>query len=68
MDGPRLSVDYYADSRGNFQSGKSFPFGENNPAYPGGVTPQFHFIKKENFGYSLNGKGFLVAQGSHIIL
>ncbi|MBN1904925.1 MAG: metallophosphoesterase [Deltaproteobacteria bacterium] len=63
IDGPRLSADYYADSRGDFQSGNSFPFGENNKAYPKGVAPEFHFVKKESFGYSLNGRGFLVAQG-----
>jgi hypothetical protein len=63
VDGPRMSADYYADSRGNFQSGNRFPFGENNPDYPKGITPALNFVKKEGFGYSLNGRGFMVAQG-----
>lgn len=63
VDGPRISVDYYADSRGNFQSNNNYPFGVNIPDYPKGVTPELKFIKKESFGYSLNGREFLVAQG-----
>lgn len=62
VDGPRISVDYYSDLKGNFQSSNNFPYGED-PDYPKGVTPALNFVKKESFGYSLNGRGFLVAQG-----
>jgi hypothetical protein len=64
VDGPRLTVDYYSDSKGNFESNSNYPYGENNPDYPKGVTPKLQFNKKETFGYSLNGKEFLVAQGN----
>lgn len=63
VDGPRMSANYYADSRGDFQSGNRFPFGENNPEFPKGVAPELKFVKKESFGYSLNGREFLIAQG-----
>ena len=72
IDGPRVNVDYYADSIGNFQSGEDYPNGQdvideetgeiieaNNPLY----LPTLDFIKKESWGYSSNGQQFLVAQG-----
>ena len=64
VDGPRVTADYYSDSKGNFQSNKNFPYGSDNPDYPAGVTPDLKFVKKETFGYSLNGKEFLIAQGA----
>jgi hypothetical protein len=34
------------------------------PLVPGTlITPKFNFVKKESYGYSLNGKEFLVVQG-----
>ncbi len=63
VDGPRLIAEYYSDAKGHFQSGNSYPYGDNNPKYPKGVTPGLNFIKKETFGYSLNGREFLVKQG-----
>jgi hypothetical protein len=57
VDGPRVTVDYYADSRGSFVS-PAWPYGGNSQA-----TPTFDFIKKETWGYSLNGQEFLIAQG-----
>jgi hypothetical protein len=34
------------------------------PSVPGTfITPTFNFVKKDSFGYSLNGKEFLVAKG-----
>jgi len=51
VDGPRFTMDYFA-------SDETFPSG-NSPA----VTPTLHFNKRETFGYSLNGKRFLVPQG-----
>jgi hypothetical protein len=62
VDGPRVNVDYY-----------SAPL--SNVAPVGGVigpnvewliptTPPLNFVKAETFGYSLNGKEFLVPQGA----
>ena len=54
VDGPRVTVDFYA--------------ADPNPATPGLedldllTTPTLTFAKRETFGYSLNGKEFLVAQ------
>ncbi len=63
IDGPRLTADYYSDEKGNFQSGNNYPYGADNPDYPKGITPKLNFIKKETFGYSLNGKEFIVEHG-----
>jgi len=54
VDGPRVTVDYY-----------SAPV---NPKPASGecaisTTPTLSFNKRETFGYSLNGKEFLIAQG-----
>lgn len=62
VDGPRVTVDYFSDSTGDFQDGANFPYGAESipaPLY----TPQFDFVKKETWGYSTNGQQFLVAQG-----
>jgi len=62
VDGPRVTVDYYADSEGNFLDGEDYPHGDdsvNGRLY----LPNLDFVKKETFGYSTNGKQFLVAQG-----
>jgi hypothetical protein len=57
VDGPLVTVDYYsADNTGsNFDSGAK--------EYLVTRTPILTFKKKETFGYSLNGKEFLVSQG-----
>jgi hypothetical protein len=49
VDGPRVTVDYYA----------------SDAAYPNAFTntPALHFIKRDSFSYSLNGREFLVGQG-----
>jgi hypothetical protein len=49
VDGPRVTVDYYA-------SDATFPTAFS-------TTPTLNFVKRGSFGYSLNGKEFLVAQG-----
>jgi len=59
VDGPRVSVDYYSDVRTNWASDAKFPFA----AQTNHITPTMNFVKKETFGYSLNGQRFLVAQG-----
>ncbi len=61
VDGPRVNVDYYSDKDGHYMSDNSWPRG---PANEGSlITPTFTFVKKESWGYSLNGHEFLVAQG-----
>ena len=68
VDGPRVTVDYYASP--NDPDGASEPYGEECGATFDElkdcdlkVTPHLQFEKRETFGYSLNGKEFLVAQG-----
>ncbi len=52
VDGPRVTVDYYASPNGCN--------GDCDETYD--VIP-YTFVKHETFGYSLNGREFLVAQG-----
>jgi hypothetical protein len=52
VDGPRVTVDYYASP-----NGCNGDCDETNDVIP------YTFTKHETFGYSLNGKEFLVAQG-----
>jgi len=62
VDGPRVNVDYYSDATGNFMSDADFPYGD--ASVPERLyTPVLSFVKKDNFGYSLNGQQFLVGQG-----
>jgi hypothetical protein len=62
VDGPCVTVDYYSDDHGNWQSDASYPNGSGQPDT--GITPTFNFIKKETWGYCRNGKEFLIPQGS----
>ena len=64
VDGPRVSVDYYADDHGNWGSDDAYPVEKTGNGFTNQVTPHFNFVKKETFGYSLNGGRFLVGQGS----
>ena len=52
IDGPRVTVDYYASP-----NGCNGDCDETNDVIP------YTFTRHESFGYSLNGKEFLVAQG-----
>jgi hypothetical protein len=68
VDGPRVTVDYYADEVGNLKSDYCWPDKTSGcsarPTVPTAFpTPTFNFVKKDSFGYSLNGKQFLVANG-----
>ena len=63
VDGPRVTVDYYSDDHGNWGSDSSYPVAVTGGGITNQVTPSFHFVKKETFGYSLNGQSFLVPQG-----
>ncbi len=53
VDGPRVTVDYY-----------SSPNGCNGDCDQTNDVIPYTFTKRESFGYSLNGKDFLVPQGA----
>jgi hypothetical protein len=57
VNGPRVTVDYYSDAAGGLKSDGAYP---GTAGSTQGVTPKFNFEKKETWGYSLNGKEFLV--------
>lgn len=68
VDGPRVSVDYYAAAVEPVMARTSDPTGKQ-PAKPKrydiSKTPDFtgQWRKLETFGYSLNGREFLIPQG-----
>jgi len=64
VDGPKVTVDYYSAPTANVANGCSGSKCEHliTNTNPATFTPQF--VKAETFGYSLNGKEFLVAQGA----
>ena len=65
VDGPRVTVDYYSDARGNYKSDSNWPTGPVfEPPFEKNVTPVFSFVKKETWGYGLNGKEFFISQGA----
>jgi hypothetical protein len=69
VDGPRVTIDYYADGHGSWQSEDNYPYGDGDLLnYPLRVTPTFHFVKRSTTGYSLNGIEKLVAQGESYAL
>lgn len=61
VDGPKVTVDYYSDATGGFQSDAKYPGTAGSTL---GVTPTLNFVKKESWGYSLNGKEFLIGGAS----
>ena len=66
VDGPRVTVDYYSDSVGNFADGNDYPDGDGSGN--GSLDlPDFDFVKKETWGYSHNGQQFLIAQGDSYV-
>ena len=62
VDGPCVTVDYYSDDHGNWMSDANFPNGAGKTDT--GITPLFHFVKKESWSYSTNGREFLIPQGT----
>ncbi|MBN2039445.1 MAG: metallophosphoesterase [Spirochaetes bacterium] len=58
VNGDRVTVDYYSDVNGGFQSGNKWPDGSGSLD-----VPDFNFVKKESWTFDLNGKRFSVAQG-----
>lgn len=62
IDGPRVTATYYGDRVNDYQDNEEYPDGEdsiNGKLY----LPPLDFIEKETYGYSTNGRQFLVAQG-----
>jgi hypothetical protein len=59
VDGPRVTVHYYSDDHGSWLSDEEYP-AETGKGLINKVTPTFNFVKKATWGYSLNGKEFLV--------
>ncbi len=53
VDGPNVTVDFYSDNHGNWQSDASYPLGTGRPDT--NITPVFTFAKKQTWGYSQNG-------------
>ena len=47
VNGPRITVDYYADDHAHWRSGIDYP----DPDLPNQVTPPFRFAKKETWRY-----------------
>ncbi len=65
VDGPRVNVEYWADQTGNWKSSdfkNEVVDADGNVIVPS-FTPHFTFVKKENWGYSLNGQQFLIGHG-----
>ena len=62
VDGPCVTVDYYSDDHGNWMSDGHYPNGEGKADT--GITPLFHFVKKESWSYSTNGREFHMPQGA----
>ena len=61
VDGPRVTIDYYADDHGNWQSDAKFPDSNVDLVnFPLGPPPPSHFVKRSTTGYSLNGRENLV--------
>jgi hypothetical protein len=60
VDGPRVTVDYYAAESGAINEDSEYLIFQ---------TPKLNFIKKETFGYSLNGSEYVVPQnGSYTVV
>lgn len=58
IDGPTVTVDYFADDHGHWQSDANYPQGAGRADT--GVTPQFRFVKKESWRYSLKDQASFV--------
>jgi hypothetical protein len=66
VDGPRVTVDFFSDDHGNWASDNCYPDGatpQSCTTAGNHITPAFNFVKKETWGYSLNGHEYLVSQG-----
>ncbi|MBN1907454.1 MAG: metallophosphoesterase [Deltaproteobacteria bacterium] len=65
VDGPVVTVDYYADATGNYASGGRSASSFYWPVVGdlSLVTPDFNFVLRNSWTYSLNGAAFTVPQG-----
>ncbi len=66
VDGPKVTVDYYSAPTNNVAnscSGSKCEHLITDTAAAAGNVNFLNFVKAETFGYSLNGKEFLVPQG-----
>jgi hypothetical protein len=54
-----VTVDYYSDDHGGWLSDENYP-AETGNGLINKVTPTLNFVEKATWGYSLNGKEFLV--------
>jgi hypothetical protein len=67
VDGPHVTVDYYSDTVGHFADDNYYPDGDPKATPPklGSLAvPDFNFVKKDSWGYSLNGKEFILYQNA----
>jgi len=62
VDGPKVTVDYYSSLNGCSSSWDSTTDCDLK------VTPRLSFIKRETFGYSLNGKEYVVRPGEELTI
>jgi hypothetical protein len=62
VDDSCVTVDYYSDNHGSWQSDSNYPDGAGRSDT--GVTPIFNFVKKETWGYCQNGRQFYIPQGN----
>ena len=72
VDGPRVTAEHYAMPNGcNGDCDQTYdviPYAGNTPTYNGLYSTPVPFTKHDTFGYSLNGKEVLVAQGGSYAL
>lgn len=76
VDGPRVTVEYYSDATGGFNSDYCWPYNttddpsvncadrRSKAGNQSHDAPKLLFVRKDSFGYSLNGREFLVPQGA----
>ncbi|MBN1928303.1 MAG: metallophosphoesterase [Chlorobiaceae bacterium] len=62
IDGPTVTVEYFADDHGGWKSDAAWPQGSGRPDT--GKTPQLRFVLKERWSYSLNGRELAVPRSA----
>ena len=62
IDGPTVTVEFFADDHGGWNSDEAFPQGTGRPDT--GKTPLFRFVLKERWSYTLNGRDFAVSRSA----
>jgi hypothetical protein len=62
VDGPRVTATYYGDAINNFQDNADYPRGDDSD-HGRLFLPTLNFVEKDSWGYSTNGKQFVIAQG-----